>query len=110
MRNYVHSGERIYLTVGTDVKAGDPVAVGQIVGVALNDADASGGTVVITRGVFRLPVKGNDGTADVDVAVGDQLYIKDGVISKDSSGVPFGYALGTVAAGATTEIEVKVNC
>jgi len=110
MRNYVYEGDEIVLNVGTGKTAGTPVAVGNIVGVLLIDSDADGNATVVTRGVFKLPVKANDGTAGVDVAVGDKLYIKDGVISKDSSGVFFGYALGSVAADLTETIEVKVNC
>ncbi|SMO61895.1 Predicted phage recombinase, RecA/RadA family [Balnearium lithotrophicum] len=110
MKNYVYEGDEIVLNVGTGKTSGTPVAVGNIVGVLLTDSDSDGNATVVTRGVFSLPVKGSDGTNNVAVAVGDKLYIKNGVISKDASGVFFGYALGTVTAGATETIEVKVNC
>ena len=112
MRNYVSEGVDIYLPVGEGKTAGTPVAVGEIVGVCVVDADPGGGATVRTKGIFLLPVKGSDGTNDVAVAVGDRLYIdpSTGEISKNSSKVPFGLALGEVAAGSTETIEVRVSC
>lgn len=107
-KNYVQDGINLWLPVGAGVKSGTPVAVGEIVGVALTDADENGYATVQTSGVFRLSVVGNDGTNNVAVSVGDALYLKDGTISKDSSGVLFGYALEAVTSGATAEIPVKI--
>jgi Uncharacterized conserved protein (DUF2190) len=92
--------------------AGDPVVVGVIVGVAYNSAAASTDKVdVATEGVFSVSVlaKHAGGVNDA-VAVGDQLYI-DGstaVVSKDATKTPFGQANGTVGAGSTAAIPVKI--
>lgn len=63
-----------------------------------------------TRGVYRLPVTGrNQVPADAAVALGDKLYIDDAEaqLNLDATlGKFFGYALGTVVAGATTTIPV----
>jgi len=115
-------------TTPADVKSGDPVALGDIVGIALTDDDTAGhvtGGVTIARGgVWALEVKGET-TTDAAVSAGDRLYLDGGVVNKDSSnGVPFGYAWGTysngkatpasagdtlVASGATTTIAVLVD-
>lgn len=96
----------------TLVESGDPVVCGQIVGVANQDALQSTDSIVIsTRGVYNLSVHGANGSGNVAVAKGDQLYI-DGttaVISKVATGVPFGKALAAVASSATTVIPVKVQ-
>lgn len=63
-----------------------------------------------TRGVYRLLVTGrNEVPADNAVAIGDKLYIDDAEaqLNKDVTlGKFFGYALGTVTAGAASIIPV----
>jgi predicted RecA/RadA family phage recombinase len=89
------------------VESGDPVVIGRIVGVANTDALASTDTVVVsTRGVYAVAVK----SIHNGVAVGETVYIDPAtaVVSDDSSGVPFGCAVGAVASGATTTINVKL--
>jgi predicted RecA/RadA family phage recombinase len=99
--------------------SGDPVVIGQIPGVALVSEDSAGNTSVALEGVFNLLVAGidNSGTSGADankaVAVGDIIYYGTGdtpKLSKRADGVQFGYALGTVASGATTTtIAVKIH-
>jgi predicted RecA/RadA family phage recombinase len=110
--NYVQEGRRLFLTVGTGVKSGDPVVVGQIAGVALIDADASGMATVDTQGVYSLSVKAVDSAGNSAVAVGDAIYYVDAdtpKLSKKDTGVLFGYALETIAAGQTATIKVKLK-
>lgn len=93
------------------VLSGDPVAVGQIPGVALTDEDSDTGEATIdTSGVYNLDVVGDNGAAAA-ISAGDIVYFDDAVpdLSSDDSGVRFGYALEDVASGATTEIEVKIG-
>jgi predicted RecA/RadA family phage recombinase len=95
----------------TTPASGDPVIVGQLPGVALTDEDDDGVTTIVTEGVYDLSVKGTTGS-DSAVAVGDIIYYVSGntpKLSKTSSGVRFGYALGTVGAGATGTIPVKLG-
>lgn len=105
------------LCANATVASGDPVAVGQIPGVALDDADdtvaASGECTVQFDGVFDLEVVGtsDDGTTGAAIAIGDVVYIDtDGTLNVDTSnGIRFGYALEAVASGATETIKVKVG-
>lgn len=93
--------------------SGDPVLVGQIPGVALIDEEADGAVTVDTGGVYALSVGGETNAgAGSAVAVGDILYYDSAatpVINKDTTGVRFGYALGTVASAGTGTINVKVG-
>ena len=111
-KNFVQKGKVLTLNVGTDVSSGDPVAKGEIVGVALTDADSNGNAQVMTEGVFKLSVtaKSWDGSAYVDeaIAVGDAIYYDGGTLNKRDDKTLFGYALEAVAAGATATIPVKI--
>ncbi|MET9339268.1 DUF2190 family protein [Nonomuraea sp. NPDC003804] len=93
--------------------SGDPVLVGQIPGVALTKEDGDGFTTVKFDGVANLSVKGENQSGNSAVAVGDILYYEAGQtppVNKDATnGVRFGYALGTVGAGATATIPVKIG-
>lgn len=97
--------------------SGNPVLLGQIPGVALTDegegGNASGEVTIDTGGIYNLSVQGVNNSGNSAVAVGDILYYEAGQtppINKDgTSGVRFGYALGTVDAGATATIAVKVG-
>ena len=92
-----------------DTDAGDPVAIGELPGVALTDTDDDGNVTVQHDGVFELAVVGNDGEA-AEISAGDIVYIQsDGTLNIDDSGTRFGYALEDVASGATETIEVKVG-
>lgn len=89
------------------VESGDPVVIERICGVANNDALQSTDTVIVsTRGVYNLAVKCNTQT----IRVGETVYINasTAVLSDDSTGVPYGVALGVVANGVTTTIPVKL--
>jgi predicted RecA/RadA family phage recombinase len=98
---------------GDLVKSGDPGAVGQIAFVALTDEDSAGKATVDTLGVYELTVTGKDAAAaNVAVAVGDIVYWDNtpGEVNKDgTNGIRLGYALGAVASGAATKIEVRLG-
>lgn len=93
--------------------SGDPVLVGQIPGVALIAEETDGDVTVDTAGVYNLSVGGETNAgAGSAVAVGDILYYDSAAtpkINKDTTGVRFGYALGTVASAGTGTIPVKVG-
>jgi predicted RecA/RadA family phage recombinase len=110
-KNYVQEGRRPFLTVGAGVNSGDPVVVGQIIGVAVINADANNQATIDTEGVYDLNVKAIDGVGNSAVAVGDAIYYVNAdtpKLSKKNTGVLFGYALEAVAAGATDTINVKL--
>lgn len=109
--NLVAPGQGIATPVN-QVEGGDPVVVGQIVGVANFDAlQATDNVVISTKGVFNLNVVGVNAGGNVAVAVGDQLFIDPTTaqIDKKVANVPFGLALGAVNSGATTKIPVKLK-
>jgi len=108
--------EESYLTHPTHadgfVDVGDPVNVGlSIVGVALGSAVAATDLIAIdTEGIWFLGVVASDTAGVSDVAVGDQLYIATGVVSKKTSGIPFGKSLGILTGSAVAAVcAVKVH-
>jgi len=93
--NYIQEGKSMYLVTESGAKSGNPFVVGDYLPcVLLTDADAddSHKAAVATEGVFSLSV---DGVTPGAVSAGDMLYwtAKDAVLSKDSTGKPFGIAL-----------------
>ena len=105
-------GRQISVPVASGTLSGDPVAVGQIPGVAVVDRNSAGNATVQFDGVYNLSVKGIDGSGNAAVAVGDVLYYTAGdtpPVSKKATGVRFGYALDAVTSGATATIRVKVG-
>lgn len=117
------------------VNKGDPVIVcnagvvasrGHAVGVAFLTATAVTDDIPIdTEGIFNLQVYAVDDGGNSAIVAGDPLYIHDGSagaalgtglgdceISKVrnlATQIPFGYALGTVVAGGSGRIAVKVH-
>ncbi|MBU1173094.1 MAG: hypothetical protein KKD44_26320 [Proteobacteria bacterium] len=118
------------------VNKGDPVILcdsgvqttyGLAVGVALSSASAVTDLIALdTEGIWNLTVYAEDDDGDSAIEIGDRLYIRAGAlpgaadgdgtgdaeISKISNSVvqvPFGYALGSVVAGGSGVIAVKVH-
>lgn len=91
------------------VDSGDPILIGELPGVALND-EADSEVTAQFDGVFDLAVVGNDGSAAA-ISAGDIVYYNTGSdqIDSNSSGTRFGYALEDVGSGATTTIQVKIG-
>lgn len=84
------------------VNKGDPVNVGNIVGVAFGTATATTDLIAIdTEGCWVLNVVASNDSGTSAVVVGDALYIATGVVSKKSSGIPFGRALSALSGSAT---------
>jgi len=105
------NGDRIKVAAA-GITAGDPVAIGQITGVALTSTDADGNITLKLKGVAKLAVKGVDGSGNSAVAVGDTITYNSNdtpKLNKKSAGTIFGYALGTVGAGQTATIDVLLK-
>lgn len=103
-------GDQLPYNVGAGVLSGDPVIIGAIPGVALENADAQGVATVRTKGVFRLSVVASDKNGNKAVTVGAIVYISAaGVISLDSDGTRYGYACEAIDAGDTEVIPVKLG-
>ncbi len=94
---------------------GDPVVCGNIVGVALNTADAATDYVEIdTEGIWNLTVVGACSGGNTAIVMGDPIYINSTTAVLNHDGTTgttktFGYALGPVTSGASTVIAVKVH-
>ena len=106
-QNYVQPGKVIHAAASypTTPLSGAPVVVGKIAGVALTNegegGNATGESSIQTEGVFEIPVTGYTGSTAAAVSLGDKLYFDTGVpaVNKNSSGVPYGKALGTISSG-----------
>lgn len=101
-KNFVQVGENLTLPVNKDVKSGELVQVGDIIGVALTDAktddDTHYYTTIATKGVWNLTLK-----AATEAG---------GVVSTTPKGgsktVPVGFALETVTYSGTGIVVVPV--
>ncbi len=97
------------------VDKGDPVAMNDLVGVAMLGADAADSMITVdTEGLHWLSVVGADDLGNSAVARGQRIYFNrtTAVLSKISSpatNIPFGIAAGVVTAGATAVCAVKVH-
>lgn len=102
-KNFVQVGENLTLPVEKDVKSGELVKVGNIIGIALTDAktdnDTNYYTTIATKGVWNLTL-----TLKKDTKVGDVVSITP---NGSSTEVPVGFALETVTH-SDTDIVVPV--
>ncbi len=108
-KNKIQRGEVLDLPVPANTKSGDPVAVGEITGVAVMNRAANNHAPVDTCGVHDLPVHANDGAGDVAIAIGDKLYFDGTTINRDAAAVFYGYAMTAIAAGQIATINVKLK-
>jgi len=107
------NGDALLLTVTAGMLSGAPVAIGNLTGVLVTDADAVLNQAVIdTEGVYDLSVAAiKDGPANEAVAIGDAIYFNTGdtpKLNKKTAGVFFGYALEAISSGLTATIYVKL--
>lgn len=105
MKNYICEGENIEFTAGADVKSGDPVVIGELVGISATDVANGAEGVASIEGVYVVKKK----AADV-VAKGALLYwdatAKEATVTAATNKV-IGYAYE--ASGATvTLVSVKL--
>lgn len=100
-KNFVQVGENLTLPVTEDVKSGELVKVGDVIGIALTDAKTDDGTryytTIATKGVWNLALKETTVVGNVVLAT------PKGSRSK----VPVGFALESVAH-SDTDIVVPV--
>ncbi len=106
MKNYVQDGNTIPVTNdGTEVIAsGSPVALGDLVAVAITEIQPGETGDGMARGVVSLPKLAAD-----NIAQGKTVYLKSGKIQLDSaSATPAGKAWEAAAANSTTVL-VRLN-
>ncbi|MHB9319112.1 DUF2190 family protein [Phytobacter diazotrophicus] len=100
MKNYVQDGNTLALTNSgnTTISSGTPVAVGDLLVVAITDIPAGSTGDGRATGVVLLPKL----AADV-IAQGKTVYFKDGKIQLDSaSATPAGKAWEAAGASSTS--------
>ena len=119
---FVNKGDPVVLC-----DAGVPTTYGLAVGVAFKSGAATSDLIALdSEGIWNLTVYAEDDDGNRAIEIGDRLYIRAGAlpgaadadgtgdaeISKISNSVvqvPFGYALGSVVAGGSGVIAVKVH-
>jgi len=119
---FVNKGDPVVLC-----DAGVPTTYGHAVGVAFSSATAATEYIAIdTEGIWNLTVYAEDDNGNAAIEIGDPLYIRagdlPGAADADGTGdaeiskivdpatqVPFGYALGSIVAGGSGVIAVKVH-
>lgn len=103
-KNFVQVGENLTLPVTEDVKSGELVQVGEIIGVALTDAKTDDGTnyytTIATKGVWNLTLKETTKAGDVAFATP-----KGG-----SKAVPVGFALEAVTYSSADIVVPVLLC
>jgi predicted RecA/RadA family phage recombinase len=106
MRNFVSDGIAPSITAETDVKSGDLIVVGDLVGFAQADALAGEQVGIVTEGIFRVDVNSIS-----DIAVGDVIYVDFGTLTTDGAGKRAGVATqgGTSVNGIAADVHVKLN-
>ena len=108
-----YPGNTIPLPVPEGTKSGDPVVVGTIAGIAMEDRDAAGNAPVRVKGVFKLSVTGRDGNATKAINVGDKVYYTPPsggtpAINANAAGIEFGVALGAIAEGTSDAVVATI--
>lgn len=106
MKNFIQRGENITVAAPAAVTSGDPVQVGDMVGVANGDAASGDPVVISTSGVFELP----KATID-DIAVGASVYFdaSAGEVTLTSTGNTFiGHAV-TAAGNPSSTVAVRLS-
>lgn len=103
-KNFVQVGENLTLPVTEDVKSGELVQVGEIIGIALTDAKTDDGTnyytTIATKGVWNLTLKAATKAGDVV-----STTPKGG-----SKNVPVGFALEAVTHSSTDIVVPVLLC
>lgn len=108
MKNFVQSGNNLTLAAPYPVKSGEGVIIGNIFGVAANDADTGEPVDLVTVGAFEFPKVEAEA-----VAVGAAIYWDDGnklVTIDDNGGAnrKVGVAI-EAAANPSASTKVRLN-
>lgn len=110
MTNYKSIDDHIPLDLGATVSAGTASQVGIINCVPITDAVSGTAVACKIKGVFSMSVTGADNAGNAAISIGDKLYLDSGVLNVDNvAGVAWGYALGAVASGDTSTIDVLIG-
>lgn len=107
-KNFVQVGENLTLPVTSDVKSGELVQVGDVIGIALTDAKTDNGTnyytTIATKGVWNLTLNATTKVGGVVSAT------PKGGSKDDSKAVPVGFALKAVDYSGTDIVVPVLLC
>jgi predicted RecA/RadA family phage recombinase len=105
MKSFIQVSTLLTFTAQASVAAGSPFVVGELAGVATNDARAGEPVVVSYSGVYRVPKQTIAGSA---IGIGSRVYVtKDGLVTAVAEkNVFLGFA---VAPAGDAEAEVLVS-
>ena len=111
MKNYVNTGDSATITGPSGgLTSGQPLMIGVIPAVASTNIAHNAKGAVRLKGVFRLSVKGHDGTDNAAVTAGARVYLgADGLLTLKSADPAFGAVLQPVASGTTATVEVLLG-
>lgn len=128
-KNFVQVGENLTLPVKNDVKSGELVQVGDIIGIALTDAKTDNGTdyytTIATKGVWNLTLKKTTtvgGVVSATPKVGGVVSAipkvggvvsdtpEDDVVSDPPEEVPVGFALEKVKSSGEDIVVPVLLC
>lgn len=106
MKNYVQDGHTIDLTNSGSgvISSGTPVAVGDVLAIAIADIAVGETGTGFTSGVVQLPKLTTD-----DIAQGKTVYFKSGKVQLDATGAtPAGKAWQAAGVNVAT-VMVRLN-
>lgn len=107
-KNFVQVGENLTLPVTSDVKSGELVQVGDVIGIALTDAKTDDGTnyytTIATKGVWNLTLK------ETTTVGGVVSTTPKGGSKGGSKAVPVGFALEAVTYSSTDIVVPVLLC
>lgn len=103
MKNFVQKGDVIEHTLTEEVSAGDPVVIGDLVGVAVNDGESGDVISVNLTGVYELPKTTG---ADTGFSQGATLYLTAGgnLTETSTDNTEAGKAFADAADGDATAL------
>lgn len=103
-KNYVQDGDTIDFIATADTASGDPVVLGDLVGVSLADVKSGVAGVAAANGVWSLPK-----AAGVEIAQGVSVYLKDGAITTDSTEAVAAGKAWAASEAAESVVSVGLN-
>ena len=111
-KNFVQVGENLTLPVAKDVKSGELVQVGEIIGVALTDAKTDDGTsyytTIATKGVWDLTLKMTTTTTTTTTTKAGSVV--SALPKGGSKHVPVGFALENFTLSSTDIVVPVLLC
>ena len=79
MKNFIQENTQITVEAPKDVRSGELVVIGSLIGVANTDAQKSQQLTITTQGVFEFDCK-------TRFQVGDEVHTKDGSFAAKATG------------------------